>query len=38
MEDDIEAGPIDEGEDIDEGKPIDEGIDADPDEGDLKEG
>jgi hypothetical protein len=38
MEDDIEAGPIDEGEDIDEGTPIDEGIDADPDEGDVKEG
>lgn len=38
MKDDIEAGPIDEGEDIDEGTPIDEGVDADPDEGGLKEG
>jgi hypothetical protein len=30
MQDDVEAGPIDEGEDIDEGTPIDEGVDADP--------
>jgi hypothetical protein len=33
MQDDVEAGPIAEGEEIDEGTPIDEGIDADPDAG-----
>ena len=38
LKDDIETGPIDEGEDIDEGTPVDEGTDADPDEAGLDEG
>jgi hypothetical protein len=38
LKDDIEVGPIDEGEDIDEGTPIDEGTEAEPDEPGLDEG
>lgn len=38
LKDDIEAGPIDAGEEIDEGTPIDEGTDEDPDEAGLDEG
>jgi hypothetical protein len=37
LKDDIEVGPIDEGEDIDEGTPIDEGTDVAPEDG-LDEG
>jgi len=38
LQDDVEVGPIDEGDDIDEGTPIDEGTEAEPDEAGLDEG